>query len=181
MPLFTKEKVASSSPFLSNEPGTRPEHIYCAGVVCVETGWGKWTCLSSFFEAIEKYACILHRYLMSRLSFQVFCLWRHVWSTQRRPFILWWSNLEILFAPPPPQLSLHRRAALSSNSNVTRSVYSRKNPKSSLYCEVSMVYCSSSLNYSYQLLCGESSFCERDHVSKCYFIFSISFRLLVQK
>jgi hypothetical protein len=34
--------------------------------------------------------------------------------------------------PPPPQLSLHRRAALSSNSNGTRSVYSRENPKSSL-------------------------------------------------
>jgi hypothetical protein len=31
--------------------------------------------------------------------------------------------------PPPPQLSLHRRAALSSNSNGTQYVYSRKNPK----------------------------------------------------
>jgi hypothetical protein len=41
--------------------------------------------------------------------------------------------------PPPPQLSLHRRAALSSNSNGTRSVYSRKNPKNSLYCEMSVV------------------------------------------
>jgi hypothetical protein len=41
--------------------------------------------------------------------------------------------------PSSPQLSLHRRAALSSNSNGTRSVYSRKNPKSSLYCEISMV------------------------------------------
>jgi hypothetical protein len=40
--------------------------------------------------------------------------------------------------PPPPQLSLHRRAALSSNSNGTRSVYSRENPKSILYCEMSM-------------------------------------------
>jgi hypothetical protein len=39
---------------------------------------------------------------------------------------------------PPPQLSLHRRAALSSNSNGTRSVYSRENTKSSLYCEMSM-------------------------------------------
>jgi hypothetical protein len=41
--------------------------------------------------------------------------------------------------PPPPQPSLHRRAALSSNSKGTRSVYSRKNPKSSLYCEMSML------------------------------------------
>jgi hypothetical protein len=40
--------------------------------------------------------------------------------------------------PPPPQLSLHRRAALSTNSNGTRSVYSRKNPKRSLYCEMTM-------------------------------------------
>jgi hypothetical protein len=40
--------------------------------------------------------------------------------------------------PPPPQLSLHRRAALSSNSNGTRSVYSRENPKSNLYCEMFM-------------------------------------------
>jgi hypothetical protein len=39
-----------------------------------------------------------HRYLMSRLSLQVFSLWRHVLSTAA-PFILWWSNLEILFAP----------------------------------------------------------------------------------
>jgi hypothetical protein len=41
--------------------------------------------------------------------------------------------------PPPPQLSLHRRAALSSNSNGTRSVYSRENPKCSLYCEMSVM------------------------------------------
>jgi hypothetical protein len=35
---------------------------------------------------------------MSRLSLQVFYLWRHVLSTLP-PFILWWSNLEIIFAP----------------------------------------------------------------------------------
>jgi hypothetical protein len=35
--------------------------------------------------------------------------------------------------PPPPQLSLQEGCALSSNSNGTRSVYSRKNPKRSLY------------------------------------------------
>jgi hypothetical protein len=40
--------------------------------------------------------------------------------------------------PPPPQLSLHRRAALASKSNGTRSAYSREKPKSSLYCEMSM-------------------------------------------
>jgi hypothetical protein len=40
--------------------------------------------------------------------------------------------------PPPPQLSLHKRAALSRNSNGTRSVYSRENPKRSLYCEMSV-------------------------------------------
>jgi hypothetical protein len=39
-----------------------------------------------------------HRYLMSRLSLQVFYLWRHVSSTAP-PLILWWSNLEIQFGP----------------------------------------------------------------------------------
>jgi hypothetical protein len=47
----------------------------------------------------------IHRYLISRLSLQVFYLWRHVLSTAP-PFILWWSNLEILFAP------LHRSSPL---------------------------------------------------------------------
>jgi hypothetical protein len=42
-------------------------------------------------------------YLMSRLSLQVFYLWRHVLSTAP-PFILWWSNLKMLFA------HLHRRS-----------------------------------------------------------------------
>jgi hypothetical protein len=45
-----------------------------------------------------------HRYLMSRLSLQVFYLLRHVLSTAPK-FMLWWSNLEILFAP------LHRSSA----------------------------------------------------------------------
>jgi hypothetical protein len=40
--------------------------------------------------------------------------------------------------PPSPQLSLHRRATLSSYSNGTRSVHSRVNPKRSLYCEMSV-------------------------------------------
>jgi hypothetical protein len=79
-----------------------------------------------------------HRYLVSRLSLQVFYLWRHLLSTAP-PFILWWTNFRNTICPPPPQLSLHRRAALSSNSNGTRTVYSRKNPKSSLYCEMSMI------------------------------------------
>jgi hypothetical protein len=39
-----------------------------------------------------------HRDLMTRLSLQVVYLWRHVSSTAP-PFILWWSNLEILFGP----------------------------------------------------------------------------------
>jgi hypothetical protein len=39
-----------------------------------------------------------HRYLMTRLSLQVFYLWRHLSSTAP-PLILWWSNLEILFGP----------------------------------------------------------------------------------
>jgi hypothetical protein len=50
--------------------------------------------------------CWRHRYLMSRLSLQVFYLWRHVLS-RSPPFILWWSNLEILFSP------LHRSSPLA--------------------------------------------------------------------
>jgi hypothetical protein len=46
-----------------------------------------------------------HRYLMRRLSLQVFYLWRHMWSTAL-PFILWWSNLEILFASSTAALPL---------------------------------------------------------------------------
>jgi hypothetical protein len=79
-----------------------------------------------------------HRYLISRLSLQVFYLWRHVSSTAPQ-LILWWSNFEILVAPPPPpQLSLHRRAALSSNSNGTLSVYSREPKKQSILWDVYM-------------------------------------------
>jgi hypothetical protein len=36
--------------------------------------------------------------VMSRLNWQVFYLWRHVLSTAPS-FLIWWSNLEILFAP----------------------------------------------------------------------------------
>jgi hypothetical protein len=43
-------------------------------------------------------AYLYHRYMMNRLSIQLFYLWRHVLSTAP-PFILWWSNLEMLFAP----------------------------------------------------------------------------------
>jgi hypothetical protein len=77
---------------------------------------------------------------MSRLSLQVFYLWRHVSSTAPS-FILQYSmvvKFRHTTCPPPPQLSLNTRAALSSNSNGTQSVYNRKNPKSSLYCEMSM-------------------------------------------
>jgi hypothetical protein len=35
---------------------------------------------------------------MTRLSLQVVYLWRHV-SPTAPPFILWWSNLEIIFSP----------------------------------------------------------------------------------
>jgi hypothetical protein len=78
---------------------------------------------------IPRYWC--HRYLMTRLSLKVVYLWRHVSSTAP-PFILWWLNLEILFAPPQPQLSLFRRAALSSNSNGTRS-YIAERTQSAVY------------------------------------------------
>jgi hypothetical protein len=49
-------------------------------------------------------------------------------------------NFRNIIWPLPPQLPRHRRAALSSNSNGTRAVYtySRENPNSSLYCEMSV-------------------------------------------
>jgi hypothetical protein len=40
----------------------------------------------------------------------------------------------------PSTAALPWRAALASNSNRTRSVYSRENPKISLYCEMSMIF-----------------------------------------
>jgi hypothetical protein len=74
-----------------------------------------------------------HRYLMSRLSLQVTsCI---VDSTDIYIMVVKFRNT---ICPPPPQLSLHTRAALSSNSSGTRSVYNRKNPRSSLYCDMSM-------------------------------------------
>jgi hypothetical protein len=39
---------------------------------------------------------------------------------------------------PLHRSSPYRRAALSSNSNVTQSKYNSENPKSSLYCEMSL-------------------------------------------
>jgi hypothetical protein len=69
-----------------------------------------------------------HRYLMSRLSLQVFYLWRNVLSTAP-PFILWWSNLEILFALL--HWSSHFTGGLRCQAIQTEHgpVYSRKNQK----------------------------------------------------
>jgi hypothetical protein len=84
--------------------------------------------------------CIIHRYLMTRLSLQVVYLWRHVSSTAPL-FILWWSNLEIpvLFGP------LHRSSPFIGDlccqaiqTEHRPYLYSRENPKSSLCCEMSM-------------------------------------------
>jgi hypothetical protein len=64
--------------------------------------------------------------------------------------------------PPPPQLSLYR-AALSSNSNRTRSVYSRENPKRSLYCEMSVI-----LTYNFKctnLDCSNALYSIRPRIS----------------
>jgi hypothetical protein len=65
------------------------------------------------------------------LSLKVVYLWRHVSSTAP-PFILWWSNLEILFGP------LHRRSPFIGESTVKQFkwntvLYSRENPKRSLH------------------------------------------------
>jgi hypothetical protein len=55
---------------------------------------------------------------------------------------------------PTPQLSLHRRAALPSNSNGTLSAYSRKNSKGSLYCMSSIVEAQGNLPVQWQSTCG---------------------------
>jgi hypothetical protein len=63
-----------------------------------------WFALLYFCQCTSKNVysvCMTHRYLLSRLSLKVVYLWRHVSSTAP-PFILWWSNLEILIG------SLHR-------------------------------------------------------------------------
>jgi hypothetical protein len=54
--------------------------------------------LANYAHQCYHVPCLHHRYLMSRLSLQVFYLWRHVLFTAP-PFILWKWNLETLFAP----------------------------------------------------------------------------------
>jgi hypothetical protein len=63
-----------------------------------------------------------------------------MYRRQRRHLHIMVDKFRNTIWPQPPQLSLHRRAALSSNSNGTQSVHSRENPKRSLYCEMSVVY-----------------------------------------
>jgi hypothetical protein len=76
-------------------------------------------------------ARLLHRYLMNRLSLQVFYLWRPVSSTAP-PLILWWSNLEILFGllhRSSPFIGELRCQAIQTEHGPA---YSRENLKSSL-------------------------------------------------
>jgi hypothetical protein len=58
-----------------------------------------WVVFSNSVCYFQPQGLFTHIYLMSRLSLKVFYLWRNVLSTAPPPFILWWSNLEILFAP----------------------------------------------------------------------------------
>jgi hypothetical protein len=78
-----------------------------------------------------------HWYLMTRLSLQVVCT--VMYRRQRGQIYIMVVKFKNTIWPPPPQLSLHRRAALSSISNVTGSLESRENPKRSLYCEMSVL------------------------------------------
>jgi hypothetical protein len=52
-----------------------------------------------------------------------------MYRRQRRHLYIMVVKFRNTIWPPPPQLSLHRRAALSSYSNGTRSVYSKREPK----------------------------------------------------
>jgi hypothetical protein len=61
---------------------------------------------------------------------QVFYLWRHVRRiVDSAAIYIMVVKFRNTISPLPPQLSLHRRAALSSNSNGTWSVYSRRTQK----------------------------------------------------
>jgi hypothetical protein len=78
---------------LSLSPHRPPEDSLCWRSPWGHQRTGEWT-VSLYDPETWRH----HRYLMNRLSLQVFYLWRHVSSTAP-PFILWWSNLEILFGP----------------------------------------------------------------------------------
>jgi hypothetical protein len=80
----------------------------------------------------------IHRYLMTRLSLQVVYLWHHESSTAP-PFITWWPNFEIHFAP------LHRSSPFKQFKWNTL-LYSTEDPKRSLYCEMSVTV--STLSYT---------------------------------
>jgi hypothetical protein len=76
-----------------------------------------------------------------------------------------------IWPPSTAALSLHRRAALSSNSNGTRSVYSRKSLKSSLYCDMSMAPLCITVYASLYFLRGEMvwwNFCASKFPNNCF-------------
>jgi hypothetical protein len=64
----------------------------------------QWSCIEvrdgtrNYLVPIEVRDGTIDTYLIPRLSLKVVYLWRHVSSTAP-PFILWWWNLETLFAP----------------------------------------------------------------------------------
>jgi hypothetical protein len=87
-------------------------HITCIGcyvmsVSSIDISWVDWACKSSTCDVMY---CRQRRHL------------QYIMVVKFRNSI----------CPPPPQLSLHRRAALSSSSNGTRSVYS-KEPQKAVY------------------------------------------------
>jgi hypothetical protein len=78
-----------------------------------------------------------HRYLMTRLSLPVVYLWRHVSSTAP-PFILWWSNLELLFGPlhrSSPFIGELRCQAIQMELGLIK----QREPKTQSNCEMSVV------------------------------------------
>jgi hypothetical protein len=59
----------------------------------------KWNWIYRGLVRISVNFCI-YRYLMGRLLFHSFHLWRHLLSTAP-PFILWWWKFDLLFDPLP--------------------------------------------------------------------------------
>jgi hypothetical protein len=71
----------------------------------------------------QKLARVAHRYLMSRLSLRVFYTCDDMYCRHSAAIYIIVVKFKNTICPPPPQLALHRRAALSSNSNGTHSPY----------------------------------------------------------
>jgi hypothetical protein len=99
---------------------------------------GGWLC--TFPVHLYTAENLHHRYLMSRLSLQVFYLWRHVYCRHSAAIYIMVVKFRHTICPPPPQLSpfiggLRCQAILTEHGPY---IAERSQNKQSLYCEMSM-------------------------------------------